>query len=404
MTHINYTRQAENRFTCRLSDFLPAQERGSSFAAFCGTPEDRQAAVLRGAARCCGHSAVILLHDSPAMAARLGEMYGMSDLPFQAYSISAQNRVYDPLYGMDREGVLDAILPLDPFGAAAPTLIEQRGALSDYLQIMELQFSNNRAAFGDYPYSLDLLLALTAMPAPQLESRVLRYLHDAAPGLSARMTADGVQLRAYHAVSNFARLMGSGLYTQQSDWRRHTRLSISSAIARRQVLAIHAPSSRPELLRCLAVELSAMERRGIPFLLVCCDIRLQACSQLENLFLTPSSYCSTGLALASPQGMLSTEQFPSLLARHDQVIVFPCRNASEAEIFSAALGSYYRVYYPEHRETHRGFFDILPDYTRGRGYAEEVVRNVRPEELTGGATLLFGRNTPIPILASRIIY
>ena len=404
MEHINFARWVRRRRSYAMRDFLDQQLSAASFAAFGGSRAERESAALHGIARACGRRGVVILHDVPHLDARLGELHDLRRGDYQVYSANRPGAfVYDPLYGMDEAAVLDAVFYYETAGTAVPMLIQQREALRDYLRILELQYRAQPAGFGASPFNLDLLLQLTRMPYAELNARVLAYLPAAqAADIRGRLSGPGVQQSAWNAVSDFASLMRSALWTPSAQWQQHSRRSLISTVQEGQVISLRIPGSDARLLRMATAELEALLRAGYSFLLVCCGLRVQGSAMLENLLFTNRGNCSVGLVASSLSAVTTLDRAQPLLESYDQVVVFPCSSAVEADAFSAALGSYYRDIRPAQRGRQRRAFHILPVLSRNETYQESVVRNVRPEDLMGARTLLCGRSQPIPMLVDRM--
>lgn len=404
MDHINYARRVHRRRSCTMSELLPIDANETSFAAFCGNQAERESAALYGIARSCGRQGVVILHDDLHFDGRLGELHGLRP---GNYSVFSGNRPgaygYDPLYGLDEAGVLDAVFYYESSGTAIPMLIQQREAVRDYLRIMQAQFLIRRAPFGASPYNLDLLIQLTRLPFSQLDARVLAYLpNNVASDLRGRLSAPGVQQSAWNAVSDYASLMQSAMWTPRDNWSAHSRRSIVSTVEENNVLSLRIPGSDERLLRAITAELGSLLRAGRPFLLICYGLHVQGCVAIENILFSNRSNCSVGVIAPSLETVAPLETTQRLVQMYDRVIVFPCSSAVEAEAFSAASGNYYRVIRPEQTGRQRRMFHIIPILNRNRTYQENEVRNVRPEELMAGSTMLSGRSLPVATLVDRI--
>ena len=404
--HINYVRRVDVRRRLNLSTFMRTNDRTGSFAVFGGSPEERQTAALRGIARGCGEMGVVILHNDTGLEERLGELYSYKPSGYTVFSANPNgSRDYDPLYGMQKADVLDSIVPFDAAGAAAPGLAMARSGLSDYLRIMEYFHSTGAEGFGQYPYNLDLLLSLVSMSYMDLESRVISCMpeHDQYE-LKHRMSAAGVQQAVWNMVENYAIRMEAYLWTRRADWQQHTRCSIASAVMEGNVISVRVPESNPDLLRCCAAEVDSLIRRSVPLLVVCCGLRVAGNPVLENIFFNAHNNWITGLVAPTLNAAAGTDRLGDILRLNQQVVVFPCASTEEAEAFSAALGSYYRLIHPRTRGRNRRFPWILPEFTRQVGYQETEVRNVRPEELMRGYVLLTGEDTEVPILVRHLVF
>ena len=99
---------------------------------------------------------IVVLHDAPDF-----DMY-LHNSSSQRQGINYVNtRVYDPLYGLDRESIQNIIIPTPKSDIHNPEITSLRNALLIYLEILEHQFRLNPQPFGSYPYNLNMLLSLT---------------------------------------------------------------------------------------------------------------------------------------------------------------------------------------------------------------------------------------------------
>ncbi|MFD0702724.1 hypothetical protein DMP06_07360 [Slackia equolifaciens] len=237
MAHVNFARLVTQRRELRLSDALPQAGAPSSFAAFCGTADQRRRVALQGIRRSCGRMGVVVLQNDPQLASDVGSLRdGLggnagSGLAFRTYSMNPAGsfeHYYDPLYGVSVSAALDMLVADDVPSAEAHLL---RNYLSAYLRIMLVQFRMHPEPFGAYPFNLDLLLDLTEMSPSRLESDVISHMPDRdALEVRTALSQEDAQQRAYAAVRTFASEMGAYLWTRRG-FARHTCASVASPFA-----------------------------------------------------------------------------------------------------------------------------------------------------------------------------
>lgn len=402
MAHISYTRSVLHSGRRRLEQILPWDHQGASFAAFCGTPEQRRAVGLQGIHRCCGNRGVVVLQNDRPLARDVGQL--RSRYPqlaqrypwFRTYSVNpmgSANSFYDPLYGLPLAAVLDAIAPTDGSGYGAVSVLSLRTYLSAYLEIMQLKFQRNPAPFGRYPFNRDLLLQLTQMPLHQLECQVLSYLPEPArTHLSGLLSQENAQQQAYAAVNAFATELGDFLWTNKG-FARHSCMSIVEAVRQRCVISVTIPSPRPAVLRCLYQELKTLKDARTEFLLVVSGVPLPESPELRQLFTgqhDTASYSTGLLASDLSQVIGDVSELAPLLAQHQEVLIFGCSSAQQAAPFSDALGTYQRTVWETHEEQHRQPFHFFSDHGHGVGSREVTEHNITPQEflyLGDGAVL-----------------
>lgn len=413
MAHINYTRSAQYMRRRSIGEILPPENWGASFAAFCGDPYQRRMAGLQAVRRCCGRMGVVVLQNDPLLAAALGRL--REDMPelarqnpgFRTYSVNpfgSPQRYYDPLYGLNATGVLDAIMPIDGRGYGTSSALNLRSWLQAYLDIMQLQFGRSPAPFGRYPFNLDLLLQLAEMPPDRLQRQVLQYLPS--PGresISTLLAQDDASKEVYAAVRSFANEMEEFLWTPRS-FAAHPCISIVEAVRQRCIISVTVPTARPTVLRYLYQELKALQDARVPFLLLAAEVPLTASSELRSLFTGPhetASY-STGILAGDLSYVIAeTDELSPLLAEHQEVLLFRCTSTQQARPFSEALGTYQRLVREEHQDRHWQPFRIFPVRARGVGIREVTEHNINAQELVqlqDGAVLCGGLyDTPILI-------
>ncbi len=398
MASINYIPRIYHARRMNLACFLTPDDAYSSFAIFGGTEEERRAAAILGIARGCGTMGVVVLHNDVLLERQLGRLHAIKPGDYHIYCANSDRRAYDPLYGLEELDVLDSIAPYDVASAAAPTMAKTRSTLSDYLEIMRWNFEQGMDGFGAYPFNLNLLLDLVAKPYVELKQQVLDYLPQSMrERLKNHLSADGVQQLVLDNVINFTVRMEAYLYSRQNEWKNHTRFSIVSVVRGRQVISLRIPNSDRELLRYCAAELNCLNRCGVPFLVVCCNLRVNENPFLERVFLDAKSGMATGLVAPTVNAAVGDDRLDNIMKLNRQMVLFPCSSTDEAEPFSRAVGNYYRVIYPEHRERHRRLFHLIPEVSNGVGYLENEIRSIRPEDLQN-MSLLAGETIDAPML------
>ena len=293
--HINHSRRVNETHNMSIRVAMPAAASGASFAAFCGTPHQRETVGLYGIRRRLGQCGVVLVHNDPGFASRLGNIGHVgSNLPMipsgcNMYMANPQgnwNSTYDPLYGLPASSVLDAIAPAQANSFMATEINATRSLLADYLEIMQYQFSQGFMQGNRYPFNLDLLYSLTEMPSSRLESDVLAFLpHHMADRLSKRLSAGEAQQKVFNAVRSFAMNMAKSLWTRRINWEDHGKMSIFSAVMDKQFISVYVPNSDSKILDYLAIELKALNVLNVPYLLVASGISINKSADFMELFM-----------------------------------------------------------------------------------------------------------------------
>ncbi len=415
MAHINHSRQLLQYGHYSLDGFLPRDREGDSFAAFCGTADQRMAVAVRGMVRAAGYRGIVYLHNDPrnygALLDRLIRQFRTSnpshpDLPVIDVNPPGRGEYYyDPLYGLDEENVLNCIASAAGSGPASQGASGLRARLSDYLYIARTLSQTAPGVFGTHPYNLDFLLELTEMSYETLDRLVLGGMavdESQRRRIRRTLSAEGAALAAADAVRTFASSLDGRLWTRRR-FQQHTRHSIVSAVRRRSVISICLPTPHSGLLDYLDAELDTLLRNSDPFLLVADEAVLRD-SRLRERFLNYHAQAgySTGL-LASSLSVITTnyaEDLGRLLSTHQQTAVFAAPNAAVAEPFSAACGTYFRIVRELHSEHHREWLKIFPGHSWGVSHHESEQRTVRPDDLVSldSGALLFLEGISIPML------
>lgn len=383
MAHLNYIRNVTHRGRASIGELLPDENRDAGFAAFCGTLEQRRAAVLQGIRRCMGHRGIVLLQNDPQLVEEVTLAAAGSGV--RVYHANGGACRYDPLYGLSDAAVLDAVLPVEGKGLGAGSVLEVRSWLQAYLDIMKIRFRMAPNVFGRYPFNLNLLMQLTEMPYSGLKQRVLVYLPQPDQARIARVLAqDHAPQQVCAAVQAFASGLKNVLWTQ-ADFSAHSQISIVESVRQRNVIEITVPSASPAVRQYLYRELKFLQEQRVEFLLVASEMSLENSPELRSLFTAPhdaAGIYNTGLSAGVlPNVVSGQEGLAPLLAEHPEVLVFRCSSVQQAEPFSQALGTYQRRVLDEHLGRSRRPFHLFSAHDTGVGIHEAAERNVRPQEL-----------------------
>ena len=414
MAHVNFARFATQRRELRLDDVLPQAGGASSFAAFCGSADQRRSVALRGIRRSCGRMGVVVLQNDPQLAAEVGslreELSGEAgaNLAFRTYSmnpVGSLEHYYDPLYGLSAAAALDALIPDDMPPAEAHVL---RSYLSAYLQIMLVQFRMRPEPFGAYPYNLDLLLDLAEMSPSRLEADVISHMPSQdAQAVRTVLSQEDSQQRAYAAVRAFAFEMGTYLWTRRG-FARHTRASVAAAVRGGCIASVTVPTSNKTVFRCLYQELRSLVEERCPFLLVVSDVALDEVPDVRRLITAPHESAGYITGVTAPDVLhvaRDDAEVGALIAQHADVLVFRCASAQQAEPFSQAFGTYRRIVTDRQMNTYRQPFGLFSSHGAGGTRREVQERNINVEELMDllNGAVLCGSAHAQPVLFNRVV-
>lgn len=428
MAHINYFRNINHIQRQSIGEAIPQGYFNTSFAAFGGTKGQRDLVGLYEISRVIGHKGIILVHNDPDFESRLGHIYEIdpsiqrrTNLPtmYLANTNGSQDSFYDPLYGLSASNILDTIAPIPSDSRTLAEVQLVRSVLADYLEIMSYQYQLHKIAFGQYPYNLDLLYELTKMSFTELNRTVLSFLpSNRFDNLIRRLSSAESQQKAFNAVRSFALSLSTCLWTRKG-FSKHSKLSIISAVANRNLISIYVPGSRKEILDYLSIELKALNDTNQPYLLVTSGISVSESSEFKKLFLnnhTALPY-STGILSDDITSIVNTAdrgngqnfskntELSALFSQTQELFVFSCSSILSATPFSESIGTYYRQVTEQHNEVHREPFRIFSSHGCGQAQREVQQAIINPEELTnlGDGCLIYGSNHPVPILVDHFI-
>ncbi|MBQ5868994.1 MAG: hypothetical protein IIW68_06695 [Lachnospiraceae bacterium] len=400
MAHIEHTRQIELCRELAVKDLFPHNLATGNFAVFSGDINRRLLIANHAIRPYVGKMGVVFLHGDPFTPNRLGDLVrGNPDVNLFFANRNLENaRIYDPLYGLGENAILDIIFP----DRSKET---ERARLGDYLSIMEYQFEKNPSVFGNYPYNLDLLLELTRMPADKLKKTVLDYLpKDKGDSLNSRLSEEKIQQTIYDAVDNFCKLVKETLWTP-TDAARHSRVSIVAAAKNKDIISVYVPNSDPSLFDYLFHELDALIKSGTPFLLVESGLNLKEKSKLSELFFKEHSHLGyrTGIlsqTIASVLNVDNNDELIKLASEYHEIVVMNCSSVTEAEPFSQLAGIYFRQSVSSTKQRFRNLLSLIPSLGSSTQTTDIQERNIRPEEIRdlNNGIMLYGRNHRYPIL------
>ena len=411
MAHINYTRQVETANRMPLSHLLPSNKTSGNFAVFCGSHNLRSNVAMQFLRQYVGKIGIIFIHNSPTIASDLQQL--SRDNPnVHLYYTSSQLHSYDPLYGLSKERVIDAILPHQPNQLNYQTIITLRDRLRDYLDIIEYQYNQDNHIFGDFPYNLDILYQLIQMPYSVLEREVLDFLPTyMCAQKKTNLSAPSVQLDLGAAVRNFAAMAQVHLWTP-TNAVQHTRLSITSAVKSRSIISIHVHNSNAQLLDYISLELDELDSLETPYLLVECGLDLaspNSSHKMASRFFNEHSTTNyrTGIITESPITVKAhdSDNIGNIFSSYREIVILSCTDTSAADLFTNEMNTYIRRAQTTDSNKSRRAFTILPTLTKGKQIHEVEEKNIRSDELArlGNGAIICGLNHSVPLIINNLI-
>ncbi len=399
MAHIPYTRQAIISHRATLQSVIPQNLELNNFAIFCGTLQQRLHTAVHSISRYVGELGIVVIHDTNGLNARLS---GLSSANGQNVQFRADTgKVYDPLYGLSADAIVNLLAPMDPLNPLSHGVSALRSGILCYLKIMEYNFSKNSGPFGKYPYNLDLLLQLCEMPFEALDNTVLNFIpYNIAAPIRTVLDAPDMQQSVLACVQNLASTMSEYMW-QNNGFENHTGISIIDSITSRGIISVRVPHSHAGILNYIDSELKILEKNNIPFLLVNCGVDISQNPAMQSWFLNDheGKRYYTAIISDSISSITDSDAHTSkLFSQYQQIIIFNCSGKSQAEPFSAQFGEYYRLETEFTTGTVRAPFRIFS--SRQRSVAERYIteRNIKVEDLIDLNTgiLLCGKVYPLP--------
>ena len=335
-----------------LSELMPIDEV-TDFGAFCGDEDQRSAVLLRGVSAVLGRTqsnttgapggrvGVVVLHATPRLDADLGSLCAQRGVPFTRvgpYTKGRKSSGYDPLYGLDRTGVIHALDVPDNSAAA--------DRVADYLSVMdELYRMDNSVSCGEYPYTLAMLLRLAGLSSLELDTKVLRRLPSSAmQTLSKKMTIAEAQLDVRARARRLEQVLAGtlGLANLRSVPKPQT--SVVASVKRGEVISVYLPTADVRTINYLDTELDCLVRGKTPHLLVVSEIGLadtRLCTRMLAKHTGTSHH--VGIATDNPIACVGEESKVSgLFAQLEHSFIFHCANSGIASPISRVFGNYER--------------------------------------------------------------
>lgn len=404
MDNQDRSRCAYNVGARTLTSVLP-QYGPSSFGAFAGTPEQRARIALRCCVPALGRMPLVLLHNDPMLEFGLCHMAARIKVPVTLAGPLSRNApisTYDPLYGLDDQGVMEALGVADDADLAS--------LVRDYLRVMDTMHSMEGSSelMGAAPYSLPLLQRLSRLDCERLEAEVLLRLPQTAQDeLVARMTEPGNPRKVANLADALDTRLGSLLRPQAAPALATTQppVSICSTALMGGLICIGLPSRSESALEQVAIELNYLLRYGKRLMLVISGTDVSD-SALAELVLSQQSEGPLVVGLAcdlATRVVKSTDEVGGLLANLATALILSCPNSEVASTFTKTFGTYERKATERGRHYSRELFDIIPRIDKGTNERLITEENVRPETLVGKPkrALVCGKNTPVPLIVDR---
>ena len=406
MAHISYVRQVQLANSATMASVLPMNLEFNNFAIFGGQPSQRIELVAQAIARYAGKIGIVVIHkgsdDGSDMVRRLSQLPSVLGMPGLQVR-SDRGKVYDPLYGLTAEAIVDLLVPEDPHNPMSHSINTLRAGIRGYLRIMEYQFRKGIALFGDYPYNLNLLDHLASMPYTTLENTVLRYFpNDLQASIKQVLNVADIQQGVAACVGNLTSIMEE-YWWQKKDFTGHTGVSIINSVSKRQVISMRVPNSNSKLLNYIDAELRVLNNQNIPFLLVNCDVNIAEHGAMQKWFLNShagESYFTAIVADSMAEVTRDDNRWGSIFSQYQQVFVLKCASDDQAQPFSSQFGHYYRRQIERSHGRRREPLHILPSHQHGVAEHYIAEPNIRTEDLTGrpNGLLLCGSAYELPIL------
>lgn len=388
-------RDVEVTETERIEDWIPqfAEEMNSEMTAFFGGAEDtRVRLVLQAIANCYGKMAVIVIHNNKSVLNGIQNIYGMypemcdyyqkSGVNVGMCNIDNVNLNYEPLYGLDEDGVVDAIYPKttqENYYDGQRSLCAE--ALRSYCKILQLNSE----------IDIDGLIYLVNLDIEELEKYEMQGMSEAERIAVVKiLTKEGVYNRVRADINAFAGELRNVIWREKEG--DLSDVSMVKAVQNKAILTVQVPSNK-SVLNYLATEVAYMKNKGMKFLLVLDSVALsQSLFNTDELLKAPRLSFSTVLSASTIESMFSDiEDRRYILSQVFQLIVLNCGNAAMAEVYSELIGKYEKEKVSTRMGQHKEDTSFFGGRDKGTDVHMELEYRITPDEfcmLREGAVLV----------------
>ena len=411
MENLNYNNRTNRGVTLTkaeaIGDWLADFSKRENMAIYGGSLSKRNRIVLEAIARCYGNIGVIIIHNNPGLINDISRIIKLFPGLYQRLAkqggrvsqchISGDNMLYEPLYGMNRERIVETIYP--QLSMDNPSYMQQHkcsDALNCYIDILE---GKNEII------DLDAILSIVNMDVETIEKECFSASSGRLGASSyeqndvsvydrerifSLLKQDNISFQVRADVNAFASHLDGRIWQKRHE--EATNVSIISAVEMKNILSIYTPSNT-YVLDYLASEINSLMDKGKHFMLVLDSINVSNTVLNTQILKAPTLPFSVVLSADSIQSVFGDSENDAQYSLHkmNTAVIMNCPNAKTAEVYSGSIGQYLRQFESVNNGTSQGAFSPFAGMNKGTGIHEQLFDRIRPEEFTtleGGAVLL----------------
>ena len=375
-----------------VRDWVPSFDNIEHLGVFGGRGDMRSNVILQAIANCYGKMGIVVIHYDDELIDKLQDIRTIipevGNVDVKQCSVCRDNLVYEPLYGISEERVVDVLYP--QVSRDNPSYLQLHlcaEALRSYLKIIR---------YNDLSIDLDFLLYLCNLEINELEDcEEMQKVpeNERQHILSSLMQHDNIYLQVRADINSFAGHLEGRIWKRKDENEESLDVSMISAVKQKNILAIKVPFNN-HVTDYLGSEIQTIIDEGIEFLLVIDSVYAAPTLLNSEILKMPELPFSTVIACENVRGIYGDDQadMENALAKLDVIHIMQCSNNISAQPFTSVTGQYLRRFESTHNGTHRDDFHILGS---GRDQSvdthEELFDRIRPEEfasLGDGAVLI----------------
>jgi len=381
--------------------WLPDFSQTENIAIYGYDKKLRHDVILQSIANCYGYEGIVVLHNNDELVRDIKNFSGKYPDVYEECRgvgqchVGVTNPVYEPLFGMSAERIVEAIYP--EIDRNSPSYMQQHTCgevLRNYLRILELQ---------GVPYDLDELIYLVNLDINELRSAELRDIDE---GEARRITGalqrgNSTYLQVRDDINAFANKLSGRIWKKKNWDEESTDVSIITSVREKSILTIKIPNA-PAVLNYISSEIDELVDNNENFLLVIDSIAV-AGTLLEEKLLSSNMPFSTLISSDRVHAVFNNDEskMSQSLGLMDGIVIMNCRNATDAKVYSEAAGQYMREFVSSNRGSARQDFSIFASsFNEGKTRSEQLFDRITPVEFTklgSGAVIMDQRNSTITI-------
>ncbi len=358
---------------------------------FGGKNDMRTNVILQAIHNCYGKMGIVVIHYDDELIQKMNSIHDFfPDLDtgnVMQCSVSRDNPVYEPLYGIPEERVVEVIYP--QVSRDNPSYLQLHvcsEALRAYLKIIK---------YNDLSIDIDILSYLCNLDLNELEecSEMQKVPESERTHILTKlMQHDNIYLQVRADINAFAGHLEGRIWHKKSEEEDTMDVSMISAVKQKNILTIKVPFNN-HVADYLGSEIQTIIDEEINFLLVIDSVYVGPSLLNTEVLKMPELPFSTVIACDNLRGIYGDNEsdIENALAKLDVIHVMQCTNNISAQPFTSVTGQYLRRFESTHSGSHREALHLLGGVDNSTDTHEELFDRIRPEEfaaLGSGAVLI----------------